>query len=307
MQIPPFKFLITTDWQDYELLDSGGGKKLERFGSYLFIRPEHQAIWEPAWPAQRWAEAHAIFHPTSEESGGHWEFLKPVPAPIKMNYKNLSFAAATGNSRHLGVFPEQASHWNWLSALIRAANRPVRILNCFGYTGLASLAAAQAGAQVTHVDASKKALAWARTNQALSHLEHASIRWLLDDAEKFIKREIRRGSTYDGFILDPPKFGRGPKGEVWEVFESLPQLLEDCRKIISANPLFIVLTAYAIRASALSIYYAVHELMRDFDGTSQAGELAILEKSAGRLIPTAIYTRWETRKGKPKDEAQLDD
>jgi 23S rRNA (cytosine1962-C5)-methyltransferase len=296
MHVPEFTFLIASDWQDYSLLDSGNGKKLEQYGAYTFIRPEHQALWKPAWPSHRWSEAHAIFHPAQEESGGHWEFLKPIPSNICMTYKGLSFNVTTGNTRHLGVFPEQACHWDWMSGIIRKANQPVRVLNLFGYTGLASLAAAMAGAQVTQVDASKKSLSWARQNQELSHLDNRPIRWLLDDAEKFVRREIRRGSTYHGIILDPPKFGRGPKGEVWEVFNALPSLLNDCRQILSKNPLFFVLTAYAIRASSLSIYYAVEEMMRDFEGVLQTGELTLLEKSAGRLIPTAIYARWETGK-----------
>lgn len=297
MHSPEFTFLIASDWQDYSLLDSGNGKKLEQYGLYRFIRPEHQALWKPALPSQRWSEAHAIFHPTQEESGGHWEMIKPVPANIPMNYKGLCFHASTGNTRHLGVFPEQASHWDWMAEIIRKANRPTRVLNLFGYTGLASLAAAMAGAQVTQVDASKKSLAWARQNQSLSHLDDRPIRWLLDDAEKFVKREIRRGSTYDGIILDPPKFGRGPKGEVWEVFDALPSLLSDCRQVLSKMPLFFVLTAYAIRASSLSIYYAVQEIMSDFPGILQTGELGLVEKSAGRILPTAIYSRWEARKG----------
>ncbi len=251
----------------------------------------------PALPSERWSEAHAIFHPSQEESGGHWEMIKPVPANIPMTYKGLCFNASTGNTRHLGVFPEQASHWDWMAEIIRKANRPTRVLNLFGYTGLASLAAAMAGAQVTQVDASKKSLAWARQNQSLSHLDDRPIRWLLDDAEKFVKREIRRGSTYDGIILDPPKFGRGPKGEVWEVFDALPSLLSDCRQVLTKKPLFFVLTAYAIRASSLSIYYAVQEIMSDFPGILRTGELGLLEKSAGRILPTAIYSRWEARKG----------
>jgi 23S rRNA (cytosine1962-C5)-methyltransferase len=296
MHMPEFNYLIASDWQDYSLLDSGNGKKLEQYGAYTFIRPEHQALWKPAYPSQRWSEAHAIFHPTQEESGGHWEFLKPIPANICLTYKGLSFNVTTGNTRHLGVFPEQACHWDWMSGIIRKANHPVRVLNLFGYTGLASLAAAMAGAQVTQVDASKKSLSWARQNQTLSELDNRPIRWILDDAEKFVKREIRRGTTYDGIILDPPKFGRGPKGEVWEVFNALPSLLSDCRQILAKKPLFFVLTAYAIRASSLSIYYAVEEMMREYKGVLQTGELTLLEKSAGRLIPTAIYSRWETGK-----------
>ncbi len=293
MHPPKLIFLTAPDWRDYELLDSGNGRKLERYGAYIFNRPEHQAIWRTTYPAKSWESAHAVFHSTQEESGGRWQFNEQIPHAIRMEYKGLTFSATPGNSRHLGVFPEQAAHWDWINRIIVGAKRPVRVLNLFGYTGLASLASAQAGAQVTHVDASKKVVAWARENQALSGLMDRPIRWLIDDAEKFVKREVRRNSAYDGIILDPPKFGRGPAGEVWEFFESLPGLLDDCRKILSPQPLFIVLTAYAIRASALSVYYALDEITKKWGGSVQTGELALIEKSAGRLLPTAIFARWE--------------
>ncbi len=166
----------------------------------------------------------------------------------------------------MGVFPEQAAHWDWLGDLVGATGRAVNVLNLFGYTGLATLAAAQAGARVTHVDASKKVVAWARQNQSLSGLDERPIRWLVDDVEKFVKREVRRGSHYDGLVLDPPKFGRGPEGQVWEFFDSLPGLLQDCRNLLSAQPLFIVITAYAIRASALSLYYPLSEMVAGLGG-----------------------------------------
>jgi 23S rRNA (cytosine1962-C5)-methyltransferase len=291
--------LTSPHWDDYALLDSGNGAKLERFGPYTFVRPEHQAIWRPALPQERWLAAHAIFRPTGEESGGRWEFHLPVKTPWKMSYKGLSFLAFTANSRHMGVFPEQAAHWDWMTALIKERFRQgaasVRVLNLFGYTGLATLAAAQAGAQVTHVDASKKSILLARENQSLSGLSDRPIRWLVDDAYKFVRREVRRGSQYEGIVLDPPKFGRGPQGQVWELFESLPELLENCRAILSPKPLFVILTAYAIRASALSAYYAVREMMADLSGEIETGELALIETSAGRLLSTAIFARWSAK------------
>jgi 23S rRNA (cytosine1962-C5)-methyltransferase len=293
---PLLNLLKTPEWQDYELVDSGHGAKLERYGPYTFIRPEHQAVWHPALPQERWQAAHGVFEPTGEESGGRWQFNKPVKTPWNMNYKGLRFLAFTANSRHMGVFPEQAVHWDWAGAQItrRQASSPgpFRVLNLFGYTGLATLAAAQAGAQVTHVDASKKSILLARENQSLSNLNERSIRWLVDDAFKFVRREVRRGSQYEGIILDPPKFGRGPQGQVWELFESLPELLQNCRILLSPQPSFVVLTAYAIRASALSVYYAMQEMVSGLGGSLETGEMALVEKSAKRLLSTAIFARW---------------
>ena len=291
---PQISLLTSPEWQDYELLDSGNGAKLERYGAYIFVRPEHQAIWQCALPQERWQAAHATFKATNEESGGHWQYHKKVEPQWLMHYKQLSFYAQTSHSRHLGVFPEQAAHWDWIGDQVRSSPGTPRVLNLFGYTGIASLAAAQAGAQVTHVDASRKVVQWARQNQEVSGLQMHPIRWLIDDAEKFVQREIRRGASYDGLILDPPKFGRGPEGQVWEFSEALPALLQACRKIM-VKPQFIVLTAYAIRASALSIYYALQEMAAGWDGNLATGELTLNEKSAGRLLSMAIYARWSAR------------
>jgi 23S rRNA (cytosine1962-C5)-methyltransferase len=211
-----------------------------------------------------------------------------------MTYQGLRFFARTSGSRHLGVFPEQAVHWDWIERQVTQAGRPLKILNLFGYTGMATLAAARSGATVTHVDASKKSIGWARENQELSGLAEARIRWLVDDAYKFVLREVRRGSQYDGIILDPPKFGRGPEGQVWELFESLPDLLKTCRLLLSQQAIFILLTMYAIRASALSAYYALHEVVADLPGSVITGELALPEQSAGRLLSTAIFARWQS-------------
>jgi len=293
---PTLTILTSPDWVDYGLLDSGEGRKLERYGPYTFVRPEAQATWKPALAARDWQAAHAVFQPTQEESGGHWMFNKPVQTGWEMRYKSLKFHAQTTAGRHVGVFPEQAAQWDWISELVQAASRPVNVLNLFGYTGLASLEAARAGARVTHVDASKKSIAWARQNQTLSDLNDLPIRWILDDALKFVQREARRGVRYEGLILDPPKFGRGPKGEVWEFFKLLPELLEACRTILSERPVFICLTAYAIRLSALSLYYSLGELTSGFGGVIQAGELALVEQSAGRMISMAIYARWSQRR-----------
>jgi 23S rRNA (cytosine1962-C5)-methyltransferase len=298
---PEIVLLSTPAWEDYELLDSGQGARLERYGPYVFVRPEHQAVWQRALPSGRWDAAHAVFQPTGEESGGRWQVNKPVKTPWQMRYRlaeqaELRFLAFTANSRHMGVFPEQAAHWDWMSARItrrvQANQAPVKVLNLFGYTGLATLAAAKSGAHVTHVDASKKSILIARENQSLSGLSDRPVRWLVDDAFKFVRKELRRGSKYEAIVLDPPKFGRGPQGQVWEFFESLPELLQNCRLLLSDRPLFVVLTAYAIRASALSIYYAMQEMVAGLGVQLEAGELALVERSAGRLLSTAIFARW---------------
>ncbi len=296
---PTIHLLPSLDWTDYELMDSGRGAKLERYGDYIFVRPEHQAVWSPALPEKVWQTAHATFVASGGESGGAWNFHKQVKPSWEMRYKGLRFYAHAGGSRQLGVFPEQACHWDWMAEKIRAsvqtsgAQSP-QVLNLFGYSGLATLAVAQAGARVAHVDAAKKAIALGRENQELSGLSDKPIRWLVDDAFKFVNREVRRGSHYDGIILDPPKFGRGPQGQVWELFESLPDLLSNCRALLSEKPLFVVLTAYAIRASALSAYYAMEEMVAGLGGSVETGELALVESSAGRILSTAIYARWSS-------------
>lgn len=303
--------LDSPNWVDYELLDCGDGLKLERFGPYTFVRPEVQALWRRALPEKAWQNAHAVFRASAEESGGHWEFKKKVAERWEMTYpltpnlsprldfagaplsaKGLRFWAMTTPGRHLGVFPEAAAHWDFVVDLAQKADRPLRVLNLFGYTGLASLAAAAAGAQVTHVDASKKSVAWARENQALSGLSERPIRWIVDDALKFVQREARRGVKYDGILLDPPKFGRGPKGEVWEVYQSLPDLFSACRAVLSDHPLFVVATIYAVKASAVHIGQALEEMMKGFGGKVESGELVTREKSAGRLLSQAVFGRW---------------
>jgi 23S rRNA (cytosine1962-C5)-methyltransferase len=290
--LPLLTLLSSPAWKDYELLDSGQGQKLERFGPYTLVRPEAEAIWQPALPEKIWGAADAVFQPSPEENGGHWSFRKPMPPRWKMEYRELQFWAQTSASRHLGAFPEQACHWDWIETQVRAGPSRARVLNLFGYTGLATLAAAHAGAEVTHLDASKKAVTWARENLELSGLGEKPVRWIVDDALKFVQREARRGTTYDGIILDPPKFGRGPKGEVWEFYRLLPALLEACTQILSRQPLFLILTAYAVKASSLTLYYALQESLRGKTGLLSAGELILPEKSAGRSISMAVFARW---------------
>jgi 23S rRNA (cytosine1962-C5)-methyltransferase len=301
MQKPlSYSLLEASNWHDYELLDSGDGLKLERFGKYIFARPESQAMWSRTFTQKDWDAAHAVFQPTAEESGGHWIEKKKLPDKWEMKYplprlQDLTFSVMTTPGRHLGVFPEVASHWDFMVDLVQKANRPVRVLNLFGYTGLASLAAASAGAQVTHVDASKKSVGWARENQALSGLNDKPIRWIVEDAVKYMQREEKRGVKYDGIILDPPKFGRGPKGEVWEVYKSLPNLFDICRACMSDNPLFVIATLYAVRASAIHVAQALDEMMKKYKGEIDCGELVTREKSAGRLLSQAVYARWSAR------------
>ena len=281
-----------TRWTDYSLLDSGGGFKLEQYGPYRLVRPEAEAVWSPALPDSEWKKANATYKPSPEENGGHWEFRGTRIDQWQLTYNKLKFTAQFSGSRHIGVFPEQACQWDWVDQVIRKASVKPRILNLFGYTGLASIAAASAGASVTHVDASKKVVLWAKENQTLSGIDSSSIRWIVDDAVKFVQREARRGSFYDGIILDPPKFGRGPKGEVWEFYKLLPTLLNTCKEVLTPSPLFILLTAYAVKASSVTLKQAVEEMMQSFHGTTTAGEIGILEKSAGRFLSTAIFSRW---------------
>lgn len=282
---------------DYALLDSGAGEKLEQYGPYRIVRPEGQAIWQRALPQKEWDRADAVFTGDTDEEGmGRWRFPKlPLGETWPMKHDGIDYLGRFTSFRHVGVFPEQASHWDHMADLIAAAKRPVKVLNLFGYTGLASLVAARAGAEVTHVDASKKAIGWARENQEMAGLGSKPIRWIVDDAMKFAEREERRGSRYDIILFDPPAYGRGPKGEVWQLFEDLPALTDICRAILTPKPLAVVLTAYSIRSS----FFAIHALMRDtfagMGGTVESGELVIREKSAERALSTSLFSRWVSK------------
>lgn len=279
---------------DYALIDSGDGRKLERYGPYRIVRPEGQAIWRPALDDREWARVDAVFTGDTDEEGlGRWRFPgDPLGETWPMKHDGIDYLGRFTSFRHVGVFPEQASHWHHMDALIREARRPVKVLNLFGYTGLASLVAARAGAEVTHVDASKKATGWARENQEMARLGDRPIRWIVEDAMKFAEREARRGSRYDIVLFDPPAYGRGPKGEVWQLFDDLPRLTALCRSILSDRPLAVVLTAYSIRAS----FFAIHALMRDafagMGGRVESGELVIREEAAGRRLSTSLFSRW---------------
>lgn len=283
--------LTTPGWSDYELLDSGDGYRLERFGAYTLVRPDPQIIWKRSLPASVWEGADAIF----EKEGAHdigWKKQKLIPAQWEMTYKDIRFYSRLSPFKHTGVFPEQHLQWDFIARKIKEAPAQPKILNLFAYTGLASLVAASAGAQVTHVDASKPTIGWARENQELSGLTEKPIRWILDDVSKFVEREVRRGSQYDGIILDPPIYGHGPTGKVWKFNEDVPLLLSNLRKLLSPSPLFVVMNAYAISSSALMLQNVFNDYFSDLDGKTEVGELVLEEQSKKRLLSTGIYARW---------------
>jgi 23S rRNA (cytosine1962-C5)-methyltransferase len=284
--------LTSPDWKDYALLDSGNNRRLEKFGDYTLIRPDKQAIWHPGLDDNEWRSANAEFLPGGGEKGGSWRFQNQVPQTWSIKYKDLEFWAHLSESKNLGVFPEQATHWDWLRKQIRRSYRSVNILNLFGYTGLASLAAASVGAQVTHVDASKYSITLARNNQMKCGLADRPIRWIVDDALKFVKRESRRGKKYDGIIMDPPKFGRGPKGEIWDVTKMLTKLLEECSKILSDSPIFFLITVYSVPISAITLQNLIKEIIQDNKYSVDVGEMGIVEESKGRVLSTAVFARW---------------
>ncbi|WP_147178581.1 class I SAM-dependent methyltransferase [Ciceribacter naphthalenivorans] len=284
---------------DFHLIDSGAGEKLEQYGPYRVVRPEAQALWPKALPAHVWEKADAIFTGDTDEDGmGRWKFPREALGETwPLSLLGVDFLGRFTSFRHVGVFPEQIAHWSWMKECVETAGRPLKVLNLFGYTGVASLVAAAAGAEVTHVDASKKAIGWARENQSLSRLDKAPIRWICDDAMKFIQREERRGHRYDIILTDPPKFGRGPNGEVWQLFEHLPLMLDICRELLAPKALGLVLTAYSIRASFYSIHELMRETMRGKGGLVESGELVIREagldgKTPGRALSTSLFSRW---------------
>jgi 23S rRNA (cytosine1962-C5)-methyltransferase len=285
----------TEGWADYALIDSGHGRKLERYGRFTVIRPEPQCLWSPRLPAQVWEKADAVFDPTDEEDAGRWKFRdKPVDA-WPLAWAEVKFHGRFTAFRHLAFFPEQAANWTWLDAAVRGAaqsgDQP-RVLNLFGYTGVASLVMAAAGAAVTHVDASKKAVGWARENAALSGLADRPIRWITEDARKYVQREVRRGSKYEGIILDPPKYGRGPDGEVWRLFENLPELAGLCAELLSENAAFLVLNAYAERISGAALSGLLAEKLKGRGGRIEWGELALVQEGGTRQVGMSFYARW---------------
>ncbi len=307
LPMPPLDnlHLITSDgFPDYALLDSGAGRKLERFGKIIVDRPEPQALWNRKLGKAEWAKANAVFSASGEDDEkGKWRIDKPVPDawPVRLalgqtqksERQTVTMLCKLAGLWHLGLFPEQEPHWQWmLEHLASVKGETPRVLNLFGYTGAASLLAAAAGAEVTHVDASKKAIQWGRENQEASKLGTAKIRWLLDDAAKFAARDVRRGKTYHMIIVDPPKFGRGPEGEIWDLFQNLPTLLGDLAKLLAPDNAAMVLTIYAIRASSLAFDQLLRQELKGRGGTFDSGELAIRSQT-GPLVPTSLFVRWK--------------
>ena len=288
------RLLIADDWDDYALLDSGHLQKLERFGSQTVIRPDPQAFWEPARPVSSWrADARFSTKSQDDDGAGNWEVLSPNARDSwPMQWNGLTFEARRTAFRHMGVFQEHSVHWQFAQEKIRSAGRPIKALNLFGYTGMMSLACAAAGAEVVHLDASPKSNGYGKDNQAMSGLNDRTIRWIADDAMKFTAREIRRGNQYDAIILDPPKFGRGPKNETWRFEENLPELLDVVKQLLSDRPLFVILTAYAVRLSYLALSQALADRLSPLGGVMETGEMALPQQGSDRLLPTAIYARW---------------
>ncbi len=286
--------LIGEPWGDYGLVDCGHGRKLERYGDYRFIRPEPQALWAPAH--DNW-QAHGEFVPGSDEDGGgQWHYSRPVPRdgwPLSwgVGAGTIRFTAQNTPFRHLGFFPDMAPVWSWLREQIDGVAEP-EALNLFGYTGVGTLALSAAGAKMVHVDASKKSVEAARANAKLSGMADRPVRWIVDDAAKFVAREVRRGRRYDAILLDPPKYGRGPEGEIWRLEEHLPALIADCRQLLDANSRALFLTVYAVRMSALAIGEMLRQLFADLPGTVECGELGVREEARGLVLPTAIWARW---------------
>ncbi|MDB5434610.1 MAG: dependent methyltransferase [Phenylobacterium sp.] len=292
----------TRGWADYALLDSGHGRKLERYGRFSVVRPEPQCLWSPALPAEVWAAADAVFDPTDEEDAGRWKLKGQPPEAWPLAWGEAKFNGRFTSFRHLAFFPEQAANWAWLDAAVRGAGSSgerggPRVLNLFGYTGVASLVMAAAGAAVTHVDASKRAVGWARENAELSGLADRPIRWITEDARKYVQREVRRGSKYEGIILDPPKYGRGPDGEVWRLFENLPELAGLCAELLSENARFLVLNAYAERISGAALSGLLADKLKGRGGTIEWGELALVQEDGAREIGMSFYARWQAEGG----------
>lgn len=288
--------LRTEGWADYALLDSGNGRKLERYGAWRVVRPEPQCFWSPRLSEHNWVEAEAVFDPADEEDAGRWRFRGTQPESFELSWRAIRLHARFTGFRHLAFFPEQAANWAWMETRVRGSGRPLRVLNLFGYTGAASLVCAAAGAEVTHVDASKKSVAWARENAAASGLAERPIRWIVEDARRYVQREVRRGARYDGIILDPPKYGRGPAGEVWRLFEDLPELLGLCTELMSPAADFLLLNAYAARISGLSLAHLVRSRLQGRTGVIDWGELALSEEGReARAIGLSFFARWRAR------------
>ncbi|MDR3345061.1 MAG: class I SAM-dependent methyltransferase [Oscillospiraceae bacterium] len=285
--------LIANNWKDYELLDCSDGERLERWGNVILIRPDPQVIWNTPRDKALWGEAHAIYK-RSAQGGGAWQYLRKFKEPWSVSWGDLTFACRCMGFKHTGVFPEQAVNWARLQTIIRAAERPVRVLNLFAYTGAASIACAAAGAAVTHVDAAKGMLQWARENAALSALADAPIRRLVDDCGKFVQRELRRGNKYDIIIMDPPSYGRGPGGEVWKLEQEIHPLIRDCAGLLADNALAVLVNSYTTGLSPSVMAYIMHaEIAAHRGGTIDCDELGLPVSSMGMALPCGASAFWK--------------
>lgn len=285
---------IAENWKDYEVLDTSGGEKLERWGKYILIRPDPQVIWKTAREHKGWLQPNGHYH-RSAKGGGEWEFFG-LPDVWSVSYRELTFHLKPFSFKHTGLFPEQAVNWDWFSGLIKKAGRQVRVLNLFAYTGGATLAAAAAGAAVTHVDASKGMVSWARENAAASGLGDAPIRWLVDDCVKFVERELRRGNRYDGIIMDPPSYGRGPKGEIWKIEESIWPFLELTAQLLADDALFFLINSYTTGLQPAVLSYMLSAAVAGTrGGTVEAGEIGLPVTSNSLVLPCGASGRWSGR------------
>ena len=283
---------IADQWKDYEVIDTSDGEKLERWGSYLLIRPDPQVIWNTPKKHPGWKRRNGHYH-RSSKGGGEWEFFD-LPQQWSIQYKSLTFNLKPFSFKPTGLFPEQAANWDWFSKLIRTAGRPVKVLNLFAYTGGATLAAAAAGASVTHVDASKGMVTWAKENAKSSGLEAAPIRWIVDDCMKFVERELRRGNTYDAVIMDPPSYGRGPKGEIWKIEDAIHPLVQNCAQLLSRDPLFFLINSYTTGLAPSVLSYLIGtEVIPKFAGKISADEVGLPVTSSGLVLPCGASGRWE--------------
>jgi len=282
---------IADNWKDYEVLDASNGEKLERWGDYILVRPDPQVLWDTPMTHYGWEKKNGHYH-RSNKGGGEWEFFH-LPQQWTIQYKNLTFNLKPFSFKHTGLFPEQAANWDWISDKIKNAGRPVKVLNLFAYTGGATLAAAAAGAMVTHVDASKGMVNWAKENARSCRLEEAPIRWIVDDCQKFVEREIRRQNHYDAIIMDPPSYGRGPKGEIWKIEEAIHPLIKLCAKLMSEKPLFFLVNSYTTGLAPSVLSYMLSIELRKFSGRVDAQEVGLPISSSGLTLPCGSSARWE--------------
>ena len=282
---------VSDEWKDFEILDASGGERLERWDRYTLVRPDPQVIWNTERTSIMWERPNAHYH-RSSRGGGEWEFFD-LPNQWSIRYKNLTFNLKPFSFKHTGLFPEQAANWDWFSSLIEKADRPIKVLNLFAYTGGATVSAAKAGASVTHVDASKGMVAWAKENAVSSGLSEAPVRWLVDDCSRFVERELRRGNSYDAVIMDPPSYGRGPKGEIWKLEDQIFAFIERCTLLLSENPLFFLINSYTTGLQPAVLSYMLNLTVgKRFEGETRADEVGLLVTGSGLILPCGACGRW---------------